>query len=238
MTTAFFAPPEAFRGDRVLFSAEEAHHAVRVLRASVGEVVVVVDGAGGWHRVRLDQIDRQQVAGTVLERRSDVGEPAYHLTIGLALLKNPGRFETFLEKAVELGVHTVMPLLTARTEKTRFRPERYDHLLVAAMKQCGRSRTLCLTEPQPLKSVLQAASDLSLICHEQADPAQALPAVLSRHPDARQLRVLVGPEGGFSDEEVRQAVAAGYLSVSLGPRRLRAETAALAAAAAVMLAKG
>lgn len=238
MTTAFFAPPDAFRGGRVWLSAEEAHHAVRVLRASVGEEVVVVDGEGGWHRVRLDHLDRQQAQGTVLERRADVGEPSYHLTVGLALLKNPGRFETFLEKAVELGVHTVVPLQTVRTEQPRFKSVRYDHLLIAAMKQCGRSRKVCLTEPRPLSEILAASPALSLICHEQADPAQTLPAVLARHPAVRHLRVLVGPEGGFSDDEVRQALAAGYLPVRLGPRRLRAETAALTAAAGVMLALG
>ena len=118
-TTFFFAPPDALRGDYLVLPEDEAHHAARVLRVRPGDEIVVVDGVGGWYRVRLDHADRRQVAGAVVERRREVGEPAYHLSVGLAVLKSRSRYETFLEKAAELGVQDVAPLLTERTERPR-----------------------------------------------------------------------------------------------------------------------
>ena len=240
MTTSFYAPLSAFReADYVVLPDDEAAHAVRVLRKRPGDEIVVVDGEGGWHRVRLDHVDRHNAAGMVLETRREVGEPDYALSIGLALLKNRGRFETFLEKAVELGVREVLPLKTRRTEAAHLKMQRAAKVLVAAMKQSGRSRLAQLAEPQPLARVLHGdAVDFACIAHEQTEPAHSLAAALARHPAARRIRILIGPEGGFTDEEVAEAQRAGYAPVSLGPRRLRAETAALVAASAVMMRRG
>ncbi len=198
----------------------------------------VVDGAGGWYRVRLDEVDRRRAAGTVLERRHHVGEPAYDLTLGMALLKHPARLETFLEKAVETGVRTVVPLVTARTEKAQLKVSRAAHILVAAMKQCGRSRLVELASPMSLTAFLERdRAGVRLLCHEQAAPDRKITVALQRHPSERTLSILVGPEGGFSAEEVARGVSSGCEVVSLGPRRLRAETAGIVAATAVMLAR-
>lgn len=237
MTTNFYAPPAAFRDQYVVLPEDEAHHAFRVLRVQPGDEIIVVDGEGGWHRVRLEHVDRRTVAGTAVETRRGVGEPAYELTVGMALLKNRGRFETLLEKAVEMGVGAVVPLQTERTEKERIKETRAHNILVAAMKQSGRSRLTQLGEPCTVEEILELrAYDLVLICHEQEGPEHALLTVLRRHAGAGRILVLVGPEGGFTDAEVATVRAAGGHAVSLGPRRLRAETAALTAAAAVMLA--
>ena len=167
-----------------------------------------------------------------------MGEPAYALTLALGLLKNRSRFETALEKAVEAGVHTFVPLLTARTEKPTFRAARAEGILTAAMKQSGRSRRVRLAPPRPFDAVLsEDGHDLVLLCHEQAGAERSVLDALRIAPDARRLLVLVGPEGGFTQDEVAQAGARGAHLVSLGPRRLRAETAGIVAAAAVMLAR-
>ena len=243
MTTSFYAPPSAFREpDYVELPEEEAAHAVQVLRKRPGDEIVVVDGDGGWYRVRLDQLDRRKAAGKILERRREVGEPVYELSIGLSLLKSRHRFETFLEKAVELGVGEVLPLLTHRTEQRRFRVDRARKILLAAMKQSGRSRLVRLAEPQPLADVLRdnsvapgSGQALTLIGHERIAPEHSLSLALAGQPSARTIRILIGPEGGFTEEEVAQARQAGYAPVSLGPRRLRAETAALVVASTVMI---
>ncbi len=234
MTTTFYAPPEAFRDGWVRLPEDEAHHAVRVLRHRPGDEVIVVDGVGGWHRLRLEQVDRQSVQGRVLETRHEVGEPPYRLTIGLALLKQTARYETFLEKAVELGVSAIVPLLTARTERTHFRLERTRRLLIAAMKQCGRSRLPLLHAPRPFADVLCDPASLRLICHEQPDRPRRPLHELLRQPINDAL-VLVGPEGGFTQDEVRLAETTGFQAVSLGARRLRAETAAIVAASAFLI---
>lgn len=235
MTTTFYAPPGAFRDTQVALPDEEAHHAARVLRKQPGDEIIVVDGVGGWYHVRLVHVDRRSVQGQVLATRHEVGEPPYQLHIGLALLKNRNRYETFLEKAVELGVSEITPFISHRAEKATLKRQRAQNILMAAMKQTGRSRLVHITEPQPYADVLTSDAAVKLLCHEQADPAKQINTVLKKHADLTSLLVLIGPEGGFAQDEVQAATAAGFDVISLGPRRLRAETAAITAAAAVML---
>ena len=238
MTTSFYAPPQNIRDQAyVVLPDDEAAHAARVLRKQVGDEIIVVDGEGGWYRVELDQVEKRSASGVVVEKRREVGESGYTLRIGLALLKNRNRFETFLEKAVEMGVAAVVPLITQRTEKGSLKAQRTHNLLVAAMKQCGRSRLMRVAEPRLLDDVLAETSpnERKLVAHEAVDPAHGLLHILEQEGESSYF-ILVGPEGGFTDEEVEAAQQAGFAPVSLGPRRLRAETAALVAASAVMLA--
>ncbi len=236
MTTTFYAPPECFVDGRIVLPEDEARHAVRSLRHGVGDEILVVDGVGGRHRVRLTEVDKRGAEGEVTASEQGVGEPPYRLRLGLGVLKNPGRFETFAEKAVELGVSEIVPLLTERTERAKVKETRLRALLVAAMKQSGRSRLPQITSPQPLKAALEVPADgLRLLCHEAADPTASLLHRLGAGDPIGSATVLVGPEGGFSDAEVAMAEAAGWEVVWLGPRRLRAETAALTAAAVFML---
>jgi 16S rRNA (uracil1498-N3)-methyltransferase len=232
----FFVPPSGFSGDRVAFPEAEARHAARVLRIAPGNDVHVVDGEGGRYRVRIDSVGRHAVSGTVTGRQE--GEPPIRpeLTLAVGLLKNSGRFETVLEKAAELGVARIIPLVAGRTETGRLRADRASGILVAAMKQCGRARLVALDPPMPLADVLAAArQDLRVICHEGARPADRLAAILADGPPARSACVLVGSEGGFTDQEIDAARSAGFRTASLGPTRLRTETAALAASALVLL---
>lgn len=209
---------------------------MRVLRMGPGDEIAVVDGAGGWYHVLLEHVDRNQVLGRVLDRKENVGEPGYDLTVALGVLKNPNRFEVFLEKSAELGVGSVVPLLTSRTEKSRIKEARAEKILISATKQTKRSRLVNLEAPQTFEGFLKnSVFDTGLICHEGSAGVESIVEVFRNERPARRIVLLVGPEGGFSEEEVEQARQAGYKPVSLGPRRLRAETAALAAASAVML---
>lgn len=235
MTTAFYAPPASVRDGRVLLPDDETRHAVRALRKEAGDEIIVVDGTGGWYRVRLDRVGDRRAAGTVLETRREVGEPAYRLTIGFGLIKNRNRFETFVEKAVELGVHAIIPLHTARTEKEGIKTERTRNIMIAAMKQSGRCRLPTLADPASLPAVLDRrdAFDTMLIAHEEEAATSTIRAALEEAPAEAHVCVLVGPEGGFNDGEVDRVIRAGGQAVTLGPRRLRAETAGIAVAAVV-----
>jgi len=234
----FYAPPEAVAEGIVRFPEDEAHHAVRVLRLSTGDEVAVVDGSGNWYRVTLNVVGRKEVVGKVLEQRSLVGEPSYELTVGVGMLKSLPRFETFLEKAVELGVTRIVPLVTERSEKARLKTKRASQILVAAMKQCGRSRLVELADPIKLRKWLKTLPEeddaFRAVCHEAASGEYNLTRALQSEPAGLRLLVLVGPEGGFSEEEIDDLNGAGFSVVSLGPRRFRTETAAMLAAAAVM----
>lgn len=229
MTTNFYAPPSAVRSRRVVLPEDEARHAHTVLRVREGEELVVVDGKGGWYRVRVDHLDSEQGVGTIVERREGVGEPGIDVTVGIGLLKKRSRFETFVEKAVELGVRRIVPLRTRRTEAESIREDRLRNVMIAAMKQCRRSRLPELASPQSVEALLMdSKAELRLVCHAQ-DDAVPLRRAVNEFGPAESALVLVGPEGGFAPSEVERAVDAGCTPVSLGPRRLRTETAGLAA---------
>ena len=245
MTTAFFAPPSAVHGRRLVLPPDEARHATRSLRHGPGDEILVVDGAGRRHRVRLEQGGEDKTVGTILETEEGIGEPSYELTVGLGLLKKRSRFETFLEKAVELGVTRIVPMHTRYVEKETMREERARRILRAALKQSGRSRLPQLASPTAIAEVVEqvqaGAFEQAFIAHrgeEEGNEAEGTPLTdaLGEGASPSRLLVMVGPEGGFAEEEVSAVRQAGGRFVSLGPRRLRAETAALTASAAVMLA--
>ena len=234
MTTNFYAPPSAIRAPRVVLPEDEARHACAVLRASAGDELTVVDGEGGWYRVEIQHANSEKLVGTILERRQGVGEPAVDVTVGLGLLKKRQRFETFAEKAVELGVRRIVPLRTAHTETDSFRHERIRKVMVAALKQCRRSWLPALAQPRALEQVLaDSTAARRFICHGAAAD-ETLHGALGTGACPDSVLVLVGPEGGFHASEVETAREAGCTAVSLGARRLRAETAGLLAVAATV----
>ena len=195
--------------------------------------MTVVDGEGGWYRVEVQHANGEQLVGTIVERRRAVGEPTVDVTVGLGLLKKRQRFETFAEKAVELGVRRIVPLRTAHTETDSFRRERVRKVMVAALKQCRRSRLPALESPRTLHETLEDDSvDRRFVCDGSAE--RTLHSALQAGPRPESVLVLVGPEGGFHASEVEAAMEAGCTAVSLGARRLRAETAGLLAVAAAV----
>lgn len=235
MTTAFYAPPNQFHGQRVVLPPDETHHAVRALRHRAGDTIAVVDGEGGWHRVRLEQTGQEHALGTVVDSRREVGEPDAPFVLAVGILQKRSRYETLVEKAVELGATTLVPLATAHAERTRVRQDRLRSIMVAAMKQCGRSRLPALVEPCSLEQTLARYSELTpFCCHESGEGRQSLLKALHRTSNTGVL-MAVGPEGGFAPHEVKQAQQSGARLVHLGTRRLRTETAAVAAASAVAL---
>jgi len=235
MTTNFYAPPSAIRGSRVLLPEEEAHHARSVLRVQAGDELNVVDGEGGWYRLRVTSLQSSgKLVGSILERRRGVGEPDVRVTVGMGLLKKRDRFETFAEKAVELGVHRIVPLRTAHAEPDTLRRERVRNVMVAALKQCRRSWLPPLAPPQSLGTLLgKMEADHRFLCHGPS-ARNRLRSALRKRDGARSTLVLVGPEGGFHEREVEQALESGCVAVSLGPRRLRAETAGIVAVTAAV----
>jgi len=232
MDKFFYAPPELFSdtGD-VLLPHDEAKHAIKALRLKIGDEIIVIDGQGVAARVQIEFIDRKAVRGQVLSRHSNLGEPTLSLTIGLSLLNRQRRYDMFLEKAVELGVTSIIPMITARTQhRGNWREDRAIHMITAATKQCQRSKFPELRQPTSFEESL---TERTLI----ADHRARISINEAIDPFDDSLRILVGPEGGFTDEERKFAIHNGAILVHLGPRRLRSETAAICCANAVMLAR-
>jgi 16S rRNA (uracil1498-N3)-methyltransferase len=231
MTTSFYVPPSGFRGAVVTFPQDEARHAASVLRHRAGDLVRVVDGEGGAFIVRLDRSDRNGVTGQVVERDDADVEPPFEITLAIGMIKNRSRFETMLEKTTELGVRTIIPVISERTERDRVREGRVEAILIAAMKQSHRAVLPQLEPAASLTDVIgRDGFDVRLICHEA--PQTRDDGRVEVSPGARIL-VVIGPEGGFSDREVASASAARFRIWQLGRRRLRAETAAIAALSAI-----
>ena len=233
MSQLFFTDKEPFNGTLRLTSVD-SKHCLRALRMQPGDQVDVTDGHGTLFRCRILDEDLSgcslQVEATV--QGSDV--QTHHLHMAVSPIKNPSRFEWFLEKATEIGVGTITPILCERTEKQHFKPERYQNLLIAAMKQSGRTVLPQLNHPVPLAQftpMYHIPRRLVAWCGE----GEKLSLTDALKPGLDTL-FLIGPEGDFSPKEVELAIGAGCLPVSLGSARLRTETAAVMACAAYNLA--
>jgi 16S rRNA (uracil1498-N3)-methyltransferase len=229
----FFVPPDLISDDRIVFPTEEARHASKVLRLGIGNEVTVVDGAGGTYVAEIEVITGKGTIARILSKTMDVAEPDFYVHIGVGLLKQSSRWEMFLEKAVELGASRITPLVTQRMQKISFNQRRAEAIVIAALKQSGRSRLPILDPPTKFSKVIQETSSLScrMICHEASSDAPRIQQLMNSRPDS--IGILVGPEGGFTDEEITKALGAGWKDIWLGERRLRTETAAVAALSVV-----
>jgi 16S rRNA (uracil1498-N3)-methyltransferase len=217
-------------GPRVSLTDAEAHHVTQVMRGKVGDAVLLFDGSGAEFTARIARLSRHAVELEVLSRQEVNRELPRELTLGVALPKGD-RQRWLIEKAVELGVSRVVPLQTARgvAQPLEHVLERLRRAVVEASKQCGRNRLLEIAAPQTLGEFLGTAPHDAWRLLADPDPS-AVPAGDLRAPDTcHAILVAIGPEGGFTDQELQAAV--GWQRVSLGPRVLRIETAAIAVAA-------
>ena len=229
LTTHFYVYPSDVFGEQLILREEEARHAQKSLRLSIGDCFFAVDGEGKRYHAKIVQYAKVQLYAQILQTETEIGELPHKLAMAVALLKNPNRFETFLEKAVELGVTDIYPLQTKRTERVHFKTDRFQRILIAALKQCGRTRLPILHPVHSLNNLPYSDFPLKLIPHEKAEN------LLNIQDVKGNALICIGPEGGFTNEEVMYAQQNGCIAVSLGNRRLRAETAAMMAAAVLGL---
>lgn len=226
----FYAPAKNFEGDFVTLLDEELHHLTRVLHHKVGERITVVDGAGiAAVDSEIVELTREFARVRILKKVRRYGEPYVHLTLAQAVPKG-SRFDWVIEKATELGVSEFWPLLCARgeVEAGENKLERWRRLALAAMKQSCRSFLPIIHAPLTFETMCQQSRDyqLGLFAHEGSDEAARR---LAHAALPRKTLIAIGPEGGFTEEEIQQARAANMQTLSLGPRRLRSETAGLVA---------
>lgn len=221
---------QPIQGDLATLEGQEAQHLGKVMRANPGDRVVLFDNSGDQFEAEVKEVRRQQVLLTVLSRDSVCRELPEPVTLYTALPKGD-RQRWLIEKTVESGVSRFVPIITTRSvvKPNPKTIERLERTVIEASKQCGRNRLMQITPPQTWPNVLAEAQDITrLIAHPTN--SQQLPPT----PKA-PLAIAIGPEGGFTDDEVQQALDAGWQPVSLGPRILRIETAALALIARVTL---
>ncbi len=219
-----FYAPEIHAGSLASLSTEEAQHAIKVLRMREGDAILVTDGKGTKAQGHIINLSRQQCMVQIDKAEEQALAPAL-LTLAVAPPKNIKRFEWLLEKATEVGVHRIMPFVSRYSERKDLKTERLQKLVLSAMKQSLKYHLPQIEPLQSFEDMLQYPFDGSkLIAWCKAEDAQWMDTQLQPHTNAL---VMVGPEGGFSQEEYDKAVQYGFNALRLSNSRLRTETAAL-----------
>ncbi|HFE67060.1 MAG TPA: 16S rRNA (uracil(1498)-N(3))-methyltransferase [Chloroflexi bacterium] len=233
----FFVLPEQIGEEQVVLRGEQARQICRVLRMGVGDEIVALDSLGWEYGVRLTAVSPQQVTGDILEKREVFGEPACHITLYQSLMKRD-KFEWVLQKGTEVGVSRFAPLVTQRSlaRNVDIKPKklaRWQKIITEAAEQARRGRIPELLPPMRWPEALAGLeADAALIPWEEARGPGLRQALAGIRPSS--VALFIGPEGGFAREEVDTAVARNVQPVTLGPRILRAETAAIVAAALIL----
>jgi 16S rRNA (uracil1498-N3)-methyltransferase len=229
MQLPFFYAPDLGLLDSIQSLAEDtARHIAQVLRMKEGDLIHLTDGKGRVATARIVSIGKKTCT-VQLQVIENFPAPEHHCTIAVSLLKNAGRFEWLLEKAAELGINSIVPLICHRTERQQFRNDRWQNILVSAMLQ---SRQAWLTElATPINCIAyigQCNQNEKYIAHCDAGEKTNFASV--EKSGQKDSIVLIGPEGDFTPEEIQVAIAHGFKPISLGNTRLRTETAAIVAA--------
>ena len=211
---------------------QESKHAIRVLRLVKGDGVILVDGAGGWYEAGILEDHPKRC---LLEIRSHT--PGYHplpywLHVAISPTKNMDRFEWFLEKATEIGVSEITPLMCHRTERKQVKRDRMERIVISAMKQSLKAYLPVLSDPVPVADFLKQEHSGTLgIAH--CHPTERL-SLAGLKPRGRY-SLMIGPEGDFTNQEVQLALDAGFRPFHLGASRLRTETAGVHICSAIQI---
>ena len=236
----FYAHPGQFHQQVVTLDQEETLHLARVLRLGVGARVEICDGQGGNYVARVATLESRGATLRILEKLAPWGESPLPLALGIALAKGEALDEV-VRQATAMGVNLIVPFISERSERlpqerVAQRRERWERLARESVKSCQRSLLPSIETPQDIATVLKGPEECKLIFWEE-ERGGGLNSFLKR-PRPKGVRILVGPEGGFSPAEADQARAAGFHVASLGPRRLKVATAALAALTLMQFAWG
>ena len=207
-------------------SEETSKHCIQVLRMKIGEHLQLTNGLGILYKASIVSEDKKKTV-VLIEEAQTIPAPFRKISIAISLLKTANRFEWFLEKATEIGVTEIQPVISSRTEHHRFRHDRMNAILIAAMLQSQQAWLPVLQEPVSYAELIKKSKHAQkLIAHCEEDSKQFIKDL----PASNDTQILIGPEGDFSPEEIKLALDNQYLPVSLGDTRLRAETAGVVAA--------
>jgi 16S rRNA (uracil1498-N3)-methyltransferase len=221
----FYTPD--LQNDTYRLSEEESKHCVRVLRLSEGDTLFLVDGKGLFCEAVITTAHPKACMLKVVDRKTNYGKRNYGITIAVSPTKNIDRYEWFLEKATEIGIDAVIPVISRHSERKEIKQERLQKVMVSAIKQSIKAYLPELKPLQTFREVLKSPfTGQRFIAHCNEGEKVLLRDAVKK---GENVLIMIGPEGDFSNEEVESAIMEGYVPVSLGDSRLRTETAALVA---------
>jgi 16S rRNA (uracil1498-N3)-methyltransferase len=216
-----------------VLSEEESKHCIKVLRLNEGDRIYLVDGRGGFYETHIIEAHPKRCMVQVLDVKLNFGKRNYHLHMAISPLKFSDRFEWFLEKATEIGIDEISPILTLRSEKKDIKLERCNKIIEAAMKQSKKAFHPKINELTTYEKFLQnTPNDAQLyIAHCLEGQKKSLMDFANIQP--KKYLILIGPEGDFTEEEITLAKSNNFTEITLGEARLRTETAAIKACAVI-----
>ncbi|MBN2558238.1 MAG: 16S rRNA (uracil(1498)-N(3))-methyltransferase [Clostridia bacterium] len=240
MPKFFITEHELEIGGKAYIRGEDANHLRKSLRIRNGEIINVCDGNGNDYNAMVESSEGDSVKAVVLESVDLGTEPGLWINLYAAVTKGEG-FEYAIQKCVEAGVGCIIPVITERTivavseSKAGRKHERWNKIAAEAAKQSGRSRIPIVAEAMDFAAAINMASKegFSIICNVEEDTI-SLKSILGMNKDIGMMNIFIGPEGGFTNTEIKAAAGRGIHSVTLGNRILKAETAGLFVMAAVM----
>lgn len=227
----FYNPNIDEQTENFFFDKEESKHIIKVLRKKDGDILFVTNGSGSIFEceITLASDNKCTVKINSLEKKPT---PKFHLHLAVAPTKMNDRYEWFLEKATEIGIQEITPIICDRSERKVINKERFDKIILSALKQCNEAYLPKLNEAVTFKEfVNQQKEGTKLIAHCEETDKKTLKSVLKANEN---ITLLIGPEGDFSVKEITLALENNYIPVSLGNTRLRTETAAVVACHSVV----
>lgn len=223
----FYTPGLNQKDKQYLLSEEESKHCIKVLRLKLDDSIVLIDGKGGWYDAIIIDAHPKRTCVQISAAKYDFKKRNHYLHIAIAPTKNIDRLEWFLEKATEIGVDEITPIICAHSERKEVKIDRLNKRITAAMKQSLKAYHPILNQPVTFEDfVKNAPAGESFIAHCDEGAKRELKDVLEI---GSSCTVLIGPEGDFDADEISLAITSGIVPISLGESRLRTETAALAA---------
>lgn len=232
----FFYAEDLTYQEHVCLSKDESKHCTRSLRKKNGDKVFVTNGKGILFEAEVIDDNMNQTILLPIQEISSPFPRNYHLRMAVSPLKNPDRFEWFVEKAVEIGIDEIIPIICQRTEKSVLKMDRLNRIAMAAMKQSMKTILPRIANPQSITEFLENTStdETKLMAWCETSTENFISENLS---SSSKIAIMIGPEGDFSKEEVNIALSKSFIPVSLGASRFRTETAAVLACHHVFFAK-
>jgi 16S rRNA (uracil1498-N3)-methyltransferase len=228
----FYAPD--ISGDIHILDEKESKHLVRSLRMSVGDKVKLIDGKGSLYEGIIGEANPKGCIILITRIIKDFEKRDYRLHIAISPLKNADRLEWFIEKSVEIGIDEITPLLCRNTEHRNIREERLNNIIISAMKQSLKATIPKLNNPVRFSEFISHRHNgIKMIAHCSPDSERV--SIKNLYRAKNNAVIMIGPEGDFSGDEIREADAYKFASIHLGPSRLRTETAGIAACHSVYL---
>ena len=223
----FYAPD--ISGEQYTLDRDESKHIIRVLRMKKGTLINLIDGRGSLYEGIISDPDPSGCVINIASVTKEFEKRNYRLHIAISPLKNPERFEWFVEKAVEIGIDEITPIICINTEKPGIKSDRINNLIISAMKQSLKARKPVLNDPLSFREFISKTYQGRLMiahCGEFDTGRKRISDVYTKGEDAV---IMIGPEGDFSKEETGEASKRHFVPIHLGASRLRTETAGVSA---------